>query len=360
MEASCAASGVADVGKHRVARAPHRLQFGLVADHLHLQAIGLRRAGDDGGARAGGRVELLDRLGAAGAARRDDRTAVIAGAPPVLVARLEHVPAEAPHGLICGEAEQLHGLGVEVADGAILVDGVHAFDDAGEHRLRLRLAPSERTREIDEVAAHVLHGARQCPDFRRATGRDRGGEVPGPEAHGRGGERAHRARDEFAQHHPGKHRQRCEDEGGEQQLVHQVPRRGVHRRGRQQGRDERNGLTAGGEYRHARGIDFLRIDALHRRVPVGQGGGVQRRERIHRGTGIAAVVDEAHLRADLLAELVREPLIQAPHHIQGKSRIAQSRARPEQRHVLGRGQRHEAAALLGGGGHDLLPVERRA
>ncbi len=42
---------VRDVGEHRVARAAHRFELGLVADHLHLQALDRCGAGDHRGAR---------------------------------------------------------------------------------------------------------------------------------------------------------------------------------------------------------------------------------------------------------------------------------------------------------------------
>src|SRR5580658_2033019 len=185
---------VRDVGEHRVTCTAHRLELGLVADHLHLQAIDLRGAGDDGGARAaGGALQMLERGGAAGVARLDDRTAEVARPPPVLVARLEHIAAEAPDRLLGGHIQQPRGLRVEVADETVAVDRVDALDDAAEYRLRLGLAPPQRAGEIDEVAAHVLHGARQRADFGGTARRDGGREITAAETRGGAGELAHRA-----------------------------------------------------------------------------------------------------------------------------------------------------------------------
>ena len=89
---------VRDVREHRVARAARGFELGLVAQHLHLQAVGRRRrARDDDAARAVGaeRHDLLD--GAAGAAtpRFEDRARVIARPAAVRVElRLQHVAAE--------------------------------------------------------------------------------------------------------------------------------------------------------------------------------------------------------------------------------------------------------------------------
>src|SRR6185312_4172796 len=108
-----------------------------------------RAAGDHRGARiAGPRAELLHRPGTRGTARLHDGTMQIARPAAILLARLEHIAAEAPDCLRRGDAEQPLGLGVEVADDAVLVDRVHALDDAAEHRARLSLAPAQGAREL--------------------------------------------------------------------------------------------------------------------------------------------------------------------------------------------------------------------
>jgi len=92
-------------------------------------------------------------------------------------------------------AEQPCRLGIEVADGAILVDRVHALDDAAEHRLRLGVALPQRTGQRDEIAPHILHGVRQRPDLGCPTRRNGGREVAPAEAGRRRGQRPHRARE---------------------------------------------------------------------------------------------------------------------------------------------------------------------
>ena len=107
----------------------------------------------------------------------DDGAVVLAGAHAIFAARLQHIPAETADGLARRDGQQPCGSVVHIGDAALLIDGVHAFDDAAEHRLRFGFALPERVGEIDEVAAHVIHGARQLPDLRRAAGGNRGGEV---------------------------------------------------------------------------------------------------------------------------------------------------------------------------------------
>ena len=94
--------------------------------------------------------------------------------PSLSRARLQHVAAEparraspgvdAQHPLACG----LRYRTLRSASTAI-----HALDDAAQHRLRLGLAPSQRGRQLDEVAAHVLHRAGErgrFPDRARRPG----------------------------------------------------------------------------------------------------------------------------------------------------------------------------------------------
>src|SRR5262249_57607611 len=116
-----------------------------VRDRVRVRGMGGLTAGDGGGARiAGTGAELLDRLGAFGAARLDDRAVQLAGAPPMFSTRLQHIAAEAADRLLRRHPEQPLRLGIEVADDAVLVDRVNAFDDTAEHRTRLGLAPAQR------------------------------------------------------------------------------------------------------------------------------------------------------------------------------------------------------------------------
>src|SRR5262249_57236590 len=124
-------------------------ELGLVADALRLQAIGGRAARDHGGAGVpGAGAEMLNRFGAHQAAGLHDRAAELARPPAILGARLEHIAAEAPDRLLGRDAQQPLGLRIEVADRAVLVDRIHALDDAAEHRTRLGLAPPQRAREL--------------------------------------------------------------------------------------------------------------------------------------------------------------------------------------------------------------------
>ena len=131
---------VRDVREHRVARAARGLELGLVAQHLHLQAVGRRRrARDDDAARAVGaeRHDLLDGAAGAAAPRFDDRARMLARPAAVRVElRLQHVAAESAGRFGGRDLEQPLGLRIEERDAPLLVDGIDAFDDAAEHGLR--------------------------------------------------------------------------------------------------------------------------------------------------------------------------------------------------------------------------------
>ncbi len=148
---------VRDVGEHRVARAARGLELGLVAQYLHLQAVGRRRrARDDDAARAVGaeRHDLLDGTAGAAAPRFDDRARMLARPAAVRVElRFQHVAAESARDLGGRDLEQPLGLRVDERDAPLVVDGIDALDDAFEHGLRLRLAAAQVRRELDEVAA---------------------------------------------------------------------------------------------------------------------------------------------------------------------------------------------------------------
>ena len=48
-----------------------------------------------------------------------------------------------------------------------VIDREYALDHAAEHGLRFGLAPAQRIGEIDQIAAHLVHRARQCADLQR-------------------------------------------------------------------------------------------------------------------------------------------------------------------------------------------------
>ena len=107
----------------------------------------------------------------------------LAGAAPVGArARPQHVATEPPQHLRFLQAQQPHHLRVRVADHALLVHRVDAFGDAAENGTRLGLAAPQRVGQVGEVAAHLLHRARQRADLGRCDRRNRGGEVALPEA----------------------------------------------------------------------------------------------------------------------------------------------------------------------------------
>jgi hypothetical protein len=217
MDASCAASGraelVGDVGQHRVPGPARALQFGLVAHHLHLDVVDHAGAGDDGRADvAFAHVQALGGPGRARGAGLQDRAVGVAGPHATGGRRPQDVAAEPAHGLGAGDAQQLFGAGVQVADAAVAIHGEHALDDALEHGLGLGLALAERVGELDEIAAHVLHGAGQRAHLGRAVQRDGRGEVTLAKARRRGGEAAHGSGDAAAQQRPGAHGQQPEDQ----------------------------------------------------------------------------------------------------------------------------------------------------
>ena len=204
---------VRDVGEHGVARAAHALELGLVAHHLHLQAVDHAGAGDHG---------LRDRRARVCSCSIDLRAAAMARAQDRAVgSRRAAVPSSA-HGLSTSpqnlpmassgfDAEQPRRLRIQVADVAFLVDGVHALDHCLEHRLRLGLAMAQLGSEIDEVAAHVVHGARELRRLR--PGRAVGIEVeksPCPRRTAASVSASIGRGDALAEHHAGEHREHRE------------------------------------------------------------------------------------------------------------------------------------------------------
>ena len=135
---------VRDVREHRVARAAHGLELGLVAQHLHLQAVGVggRRARDHDAAARSRPARATTCSTARPAPSRRACTighAYSHGRRPLRVAlRLQHVAAEHPDRIVRGDLRAGARPADSGTDPALLVDRVHALDDAAEHRLRLR------------------------------------------------------------------------------------------------------------------------------------------------------------------------------------------------------------------------------
>ena len=304
-----------DVGEHRVAGAAHRLELRLVTDHLHLKSVDRSGAGDDRRARLGAALQPLDALRAAFGARFEDGASVIARAAAFLLQRLQHIAAEAADGLLRVDAQEPGGLGVEIADVAMLIDCVDALDDASEHRLRLSLTPSQRPRQLQKIAAHVLHGMGERADLGGAARRNRGGEIALSDAHRRVGERLDGTDDTPTQDRAGKHRDCGENQGGQNEIADQPGRRAFHQSDRQARIDEADGLAARCKERHARLVDSERVDPPHCGVPVGERRGIERRVRIHRIGGVRAVIEEADLGPDPIRQLVRKPRVEQPQHV---------------------------------------------
>src|SRR5262249_39327785 len=124
---------VRDVREDGVAQPARRLELGLVAHHLELllalgPGAGVRRAW--GGARdhdfAAAPVrgeEALRRARAPEEARVDDRAALLARPTAVRLSRAQDIAAEASDRCPSVEAEHRRGLGIEIADAPLAVDG---------------------------------------------------------------------------------------------------------------------------------------------------------------------------------------------------------------------------------------------
>ena len=174
------------------------------------------------------------------------------------------------------DAEQLRRLRIEVADVAVLVDGVHALDDAGEHRLGLGLAPAAashvRSTRLRRMSSMVRAS---CPDLRRR--RRLGIEVeksPAPRRMAASvSARTGRAMSSL-EHHAGEHapaaaRMRAVSSRRAGQVTASAVSTAVVG-----SRVSMSAMASPLEANTgiARGVQTsLRIDALHRGAPVGQG-----------------------------------------------------------------------------------------
>ena len=210
-----------------------------------------------------------------GAAGPQDRAVGLAGTNAIRALRLEQIAAEAADRRLRVDAEQLRGLGIQVADVAVAIHREHALDDSGEHALGLGLAPAQRAGEIHQVAAHVFHGARQRADLGGAPDRNRGREVALAEAHGRRGEILHRPGDELAEHGAGQHRQQRQHQRRDQQAMDERADLTVDLRRRQARLDQRDDLAGIGEQREARRVQIELLDMRHGVATIGKAGAVQ-------------------------------------------------------------------------------------
>ena len=211
---------VRDIGEHRVARAARGLELRLVAQHLHLQAVGgRRRARDDDAARAVGaeRHDLLDGTAGAAAPRFDDRARMLTRPAAVRIElRFQHVAAETARGLGGRDLEQPLGLRIDERDAPFLVDGIDAFDDAVEHGLRLRLVAAQVRRELDEIAPHELHGVAEHRELLAAADGNRRCEVAGRQPLGRVGQPLDGADPVPPDENTARHRERSDQRGEEE------------------------------------------------------------------------------------------------------------------------------------------------
>src|ERR1700712_4602096 len=133
-----------NIRQHGITGTTDSFELRLVPNHLYLESVNHSRTGDHRCACFGfGHLQVLNRLGAAVDPRLKDWAAEIAGAATVFKARFENVTAELAHCLLGRYVEEACCLRVEIADDAVFVDGIHAFDDAAEHRLGLCLAAAE-------------------------------------------------------------------------------------------------------------------------------------------------------------------------------------------------------------------------
>ena len=292
----------------------------------------------------------------AAGARLQNRAIEVAGTTAVDVAGFQDVAAELSDRAVRVDIEEARRLRIQIADRTILVDGIDSLDDPGEHGLRLGLAPAQRTRQIDEIAAHVLHGARQSANFGGAARRNGGGEISLAEAHRRCRECPHGGCDHLAEHDAGEHREDREHERGHLQTPREMTCRLVDRRRRQARFDERDRLAGRCEHRDAGSVQIKRRDALHRRVAIGERGGMQRREVIDGGGREASIIDQAYRQSHVLAQRARQLHIQVAHDVDARRLGFAEACRGA--HDRGRGAAgcsEKALALFGARGHDLVP-----
>ncbi len=350
-----------DVGKHGVARASDRFEFGLIPDDLHLKSLDRTRAGDDGSSRlAAHELQTFNGFRTAVGACPDDRAVYFAGTLAVLIqAGFEEVAAEAADGVCRGDAEELRGLRVQVTDGSALVDRVDAFDDAAQHSLRLAFTAAQCASELDQVVSHVFHGARERADFGHTGNRDRRREVTLSKPGGGSGQRLDGPGNGLAENEAGKNGQRGEHQGRHQQSADQSTGVAVDRCGRQEGIQQRDGLTGGRKNRCARGVLVLRVDSLHGGASIGQGCGVEARVVIDRSRGECPVVDDTNFQPHMLAQGLGELLVQQQHTVNARAlRIAQRDVRAQYRIVAVGREPHEGRSLFGTSRDGVLPIQR--
>ena len=150
---------------------------------------------------------------------------------------------------------------------------------------------------IHQVAAHVLHGARQRADLGGAAHRNRGREVALAEALRRLGEVLHGPGDKLSEHGAGHDRQQRQHQGGDQQAMDERADLTVDLRRGQPRLDQRDGLAGIGEQREARDKQIQRLDMRHGVVTIREARAVHAGQLIHRGGGETAVIDQADRQA---------------------------------------------------------------
>ncbi len=270
---------------------------------------------------------------------------------------LENIAAEPALRIRGFDLQQPLGLGIEEADAARLVDRIDALHDTTQDGLGLRLPPPQLAGQLNQVAAHLLHGRGQHADLLAAGHRDCRRQVPGTEP--AGGIRQpldigdpvapdeQRCRDG---EHAGEHSHTEDPLGHPGDSPHDLVQR-------QAGMHYRNGLA---RHRHdglARSIHTVRRQARRDGFAARDGAGIEDIE------GIGAVptgekINDFDTESRVLAQAQRKTRIQRPnrHHrdiiVTGRTcaRAVQCVARQGTGH-------QEAVALFGRGRQHEVPVD---
>ena len=187
-----------------------------------------------------------------------------------------------------------------------LVDGVHALDDAAEHRLRLGLAPAQ-------LAGELAPGCRACPPWCARACRPpavppTGIEVekspwPRRSAASRRARRAGRSTC-WPRITPASTASAPSTMAVASSRRTRPPTDVVDLAGRQARFEQRDRLAGRREHREARRVEIRDLDAQHRGAAVGETRGMQARELVDALVlDERAVVDEPDRHADVLGEI---------------------------------------------------------
>ena len=118
--------------------------------------------------------------------------------------RLQHIAAELADDFAWPAGPAVAHLRIGVADAPLVIDRVYALDDAAEHGLGFGLAPPQRIGQVDQIAPHLVHRARERADLQRRHGRQRGGKkIAAADALGQIAQRDHRTGEPAPVQHAG-------------------------------------------------------------------------------------------------------------------------------------------------------------